>query len=97
MMQTVVYLAPGDYHRFHSPARWVVTHRTHIWGDLLSVAPPFLSRITGLFHINERYFVKCVGPVGVFFVVTQLGGRPHDSQPYHLTSIRQYNHRTEFN
>ena len=72
-MQTVVYLAPGDYHRFHSPARWVVTHRTHIWGQLLSVAPPFLSRITGLFHINERYFVKWVGPVGVLCGHTHSG------------------------
>ena len=29
----VVYLAPGDYHRFHSPADWTVTFRRHFPGN----------------------------------------------------------------
>lgn len=32
----VIYLAPGDYHRFHSPAAWVVEKRRHFVGMLKS-------------------------------------------------------------
>jgi phosphatidylserine decarboxylase len=31
---SVIYLAPGDYHRFHSPTAWVVEKRRHFIGSL---------------------------------------------------------------
>ncbi|KZT58432.1 phosphatidylserine decarboxylase [Calocera cornea HHB12733] len=50
----VVYLAPGDYHRFHSPASWVVEKRRHFSGELFSVNPWLVSRLPNLFVLNER-------------------------------------------
>lgn len=50
----VVYLAPGDYHRFHSPTAWVVERRRHFAGELYSVSPYLQQRLPGLFTLNER-------------------------------------------
>lgn len=50
----VIYLAPGDYHRFHSPANWVVERRRHFAGELFSVSPYLQRTLPGLFTLNER-------------------------------------------
>jgi phosphatidylserine decarboxylase len=50
----VIYLAPGDYHRFHSPVSWVVTSRRHFAGELYSVSPYLQRTMPGLFTLNER-------------------------------------------
>lgn len=50
----VVYLAPGDYHRFHSPTNWVVEKRRHFAGELFSVSPYVAKRLANLFVLNER-------------------------------------------
>ena len=54
LYQCVLYLAPGDYHCFHSPADWQVTTRRHFPGELLSVSPGIVKRVQGLFSLNER-------------------------------------------
>lgn len=48
---TVIYLAPGDYHRFHSPTAWVVEKRRHFQGTLFSC---FRLRLGNLFFWEER-------------------------------------------
>ncbi|KAK9729185.1 phosphatidylserine decarboxylase 1 [Basidiobolus ranarum] len=50
----VIYLAPGDYHRFHSPTNWVVQNRRHFAGELFSVSPYMVKLLSNLFVLNER-------------------------------------------
>ncbi|KAF8417110.1 phosphatidylserine decarboxylase-domain-containing protein [Tirmania nivea] len=50
----VIYLAPGDYHRYHSPVNWVVQFRRHFSGELFSVSPFLQRHLPNLFTLNER-------------------------------------------
>ena len=36
LFHIVVYLAPGDYHHFHSPAEWTAQVRRHFHGEAVS-------------------------------------------------------------
>lgn len=79
----VVYLAPGDYHRFHSPADWTVTFRRHFPGDLFSVAPLISRLISGLFNFNERVLYAGFWEHG-FFSMTAVGATGVGSIRTHL-------------
>uniref|UniRef100_A0A0B6ZFD2 Phosphatidylserine decarboxylase proenzyme, mitochondrial n=1 Tax=Arion vulgaris TaxID=1028688 RepID=A0A0B6ZFD2_9EUPU len=68
----IIYLAPGDYHRFHSPATWMVEHRRHFPGELLSVNPGVARWLQGLFNFNERAVYTGRWEHG-FFSMTAVG------------------------
>ncbi|XP_032802822.1 phosphatidylserine decarboxylase proenzyme, mitochondrial-like isoform X1 [Petromyzon marinus] len=68
----VIYLAPGDYHRFHSPTDWTVHHRRHFPGTLMSVSPGVARWIKELFCHNERVVLTGEWQHG-FFSFTAVG------------------------
>lgn len=68
----VIYLAPGDYHRYHSPTSWVVERRRHFTGDLFSVSPYIANRLRNLFVLNERVALLGRWKHG-FFSMTPVG------------------------
>lgn len=68
----VVYLAPGDYHRFHSPVSWVCSARRHFAGELYSVSPYVQRMLPGLFTLNERAVLLGRWKYG-FFSYTPVG------------------------
>ncbi|KAM4608188.1 phosphatidylserine decarboxylase proenzyme, mitochondrial-like [Discoglossus pictus] len=68
----VVYLAPGDYHRFHSPTDWSIQHRRHFPGALLSVSPHVARWMPSLFCQNERVVLSGQWQFG-FFSLTAVG------------------------
>ncbi|XP_055107596.1 phosphatidylserine decarboxylase proenzyme, mitochondrial isoform X4 [Symphalangus syndactylus] len=68
----VIYLAPGDYHCFHSPTDWTVSHRRHFPGSLMSVNPGMARWIKELFCHNERVVLMGDWKHG-FFSLTAVG------------------------
>jgi phosphatidylserine decarboxylase len=72
LFYVVVYLAPGDYHRFHSPTAWVAEKRRHFAGELYSVSPYLQRTLPGLFTLNERVVLLGKWRWG-FFSFTPVG------------------------
>lgn len=69
---TCVYLAPKDYHRFHSPIDWKCTDRRHVPGDLYSVHPKIVNWLNNLYSLNERVILNGIWEHG-FFSYTAVG------------------------
>lgn len=71
-MYLVVYLAPKDYHRYHSPAVFTASYRRHIAGYLEPVDPRYLKTHRDVFKSNERVNVMGDWQHG-FFAVSFVG------------------------
>jgi len=54
LYQIILYLAPGDYHRFHSPADCQFKTRNHIVGKLLPVKEKYVKTHSNVYEKNER-------------------------------------------
>ncbi|XP_059214523.1 phosphatidylserine decarboxylase proenzyme, mitochondrial isoform X4 [Centropristis striata] len=72
LFHVVVYLAPGDYHCFHSPTDWRVERRRHFPGSLMSVNPGVARVVKELFCLNERVALTGQWQHG-FFSLTAVG------------------------
>lgn len=53
-----VYLAPGDYHRFHAPTAIKIDSVESFSGEVLSVAPLMMKLVPNLLCMNERKAVN---------------------------------------
>ncbi|XP_069557020.1 phosphatidylserine decarboxylase proenzyme, mitochondrial isoform X1 [Brachyistius frenatus] len=72
LFHVVIYLAPGDYHCFHSPTDWKVELRRHFPGSLMSVNPGVAHWVKELFCLNERVALTGQWQHG-FFSLTAVG------------------------
>ncbi|XP_040580826.1 phosphatidylserine decarboxylase proenzyme, mitochondrial isoform X1 [Lepeophtheirus salmonis] len=95
MYQSVIYLSPKDYHRFHSPVDWVVKKRRHVPGQLLSVNPE--SYWVSSLHSNERVVYLGEWEHGFFSLsavgATNVGSIRCDFDPDLLTNERSFKRR----
>ncbi|MFN0207461.1 MAG: archaetidylserine decarboxylase [Planctomycetota bacterium] len=64
-----IYLAPGDYHRIHSPADATLAFSIHIPGTLWPVNDAAASTIPNLFIKNERVSTGLDTPGGTVILV----------------------------
>ncbi len=53
-----IYLAPGDYHRFHAPTKMKIYSVQPFSGELLSVAPWMMKFVPKLLCMNERVAIN---------------------------------------
>eukprot|EP00823_Brevimastigomonas_motovehiculus_P001462 TRINITY_DN11990_c0_g1_i1.p1 TRINITY_DN11990_c0_g1~~TRINITY_DN11990_c0_g1_i1.p1 ORF type:complete len:358 (+),score=43.32 TRINITY_DN11990_c0_g1_i1:46-1119(+) len=69
----IIYLAPGDYHRIHSPTDCCISWRRHFPGDLFPVLPALAQYIPNVFSKNERIVLSGKWKEHCFFSLTPVG------------------------
>jgi phosphatidylserine decarboxylase len=72
LFSMVIYLAPSDYHRYHSAAMWHADFRRHIVGYLDPVKPAYVNKHKDVFKNNER--VNLFGNWSQGFFMTSFVG-----------------------
>lgn len=92
IMFMVVYLAPGDYHRFHSPATFIAQYRRHLPGFLKPVDPRYIRKNRDVLNCNERVNLFGSWTFG-FFGVSFVGATNVGSIKIHFDDVLQTNKR----
>ena len=72
VMFMIIYLCPGDYHRYHSPATFSAEYRRHIPGYMELPRPSYVAKHPYLHKTSERVNVFGEWENG-FFAVSFVG------------------------
>eukprot|EP01015_Nassula_variabilis_P007050 TRINITY_DN1536_c0_g1_i1.p1 TRINITY_DN1536_c0_g1~~TRINITY_DN1536_c0_g1_i1.p1 ORF type:complete len:284 (-),score=26.19 TRINITY_DN1536_c0_g1_i1:123-974(-) len=64
--QIILYLSPGDYHRFHAPTNFSVGKRNHIPGFLYPVKEDYVMQNPNVYGENERVIISGESNKGYF-------------------------------
>ncbi|CAK4081951.1 unnamed protein product [Aphanomyces euteiches] len=90
LFHCVIYLAPGDYHRIHSPIDWSMGERRHFPGDLWPVNKLAVTSVPSLFTWNERVALLGRWKHGFFSMslvgATNVGSMTLDVEPDFATN-----------
>lgn len=73
MFYSVIYLSPGDYHRFHSPGIHTADYRRHVLGYLAPVKPSYVNKHKDVFKNNERVNIFGEWRDDDFFFLSYVG------------------------
>lgn len=92
----ILYLAPGDYHRYlitnnvryHCPTDYTAKSRTHIVGSLAPVKESYISKYSGVYEGNERVVLQGEWSQGFMFI-TFVGAMNVGSMTVNFDPVRK--------
>ena len=86
----VIYLAPHNYHRYHSPAYFTANYRRHIAGYLELVRPSYIEKHKDVLKENERVNLLGEWKHG-FFALSFIGATAVGSIKVHFDDVLKTN------